>query len=71
MQRWHYSIRFQSNFNEIKTLNNSKDNLITCKYFYNKIYNNIGHHFAEYLKTLPEKLINEIEKEINDKWKLN
>ena len=52
----------QNNFNEIKILKNSKYDLSICKDYYNKIYNNIGHHFAEYLKTLPETLINEIEK---------
>ena len=54
----------QNNFNEIKILNNSKDNLSICKDYYNKIYNSIGHYFAEYLKTLPETLINEIEKDL-------
>ena len=52
----------QNNFNEIKILNNIKDNLNIHNDYYNEIYNNIGHHFAEYLKTLPETLINEIEK---------
>ena len=34
------------------------------KDYVNKIYNNIGHHFLEYLTTLPETLINEIEKDL-------
>ena len=31
----------QNNFNEIKILNNSKDNLSICKDYYNRIYSNI------------------------------
>ena len=54
----------QKNFNEINILNNSKDDLSICKGYYNTIYNNIRNHFAEYLKTLPETLINEIKKDL-------
>ena len=58
-KNWPYFIE-----SEIKILNNTKDNFSFCKDDYHKIYQNIEHHFPEYLKTLPEMFINQIEKDL-------
>ena len=46
----------QSDFEEIKIINDTIDNLAICKNYYSNIYANIGATFHQYLQKTPPKI---------------